>query len=77
MPRVRFARSGLNVAGATRARGDVVDLDAEVADYLCSSGQAVRVDDDHTEVAVTQDFTQTTAQRVSSREARRRPRERQ
>lgn len=41
--RIRLTRSGLNVAGATRARGEEVDVDRDVATYLTSSGQAVLV----------------------------------
>jgi hypothetical protein len=43
MPRIRLTRSGLNIEGATRARGEEVDVPAEVAAYLIPSGQAVPV----------------------------------
>jgi hypothetical protein len=38
-----MARSGLNVAGAVRYKGDVVEVDDAVADYLCPGGHAERV----------------------------------
>lgn len=41
--RIRLTRPGLNVAGATRARGEEVDVDPDVAAYLVEGGQAVRV----------------------------------
>lgn len=52
MARIRLLRSGLNVAGATRSRGDVVDVERAVADYLVPSGQAELVRETAVEVAV-------------------------
>lgn len=43
MTRIRLTRSGLNVAGAVRARGEEVDVDDNVAAYLVPSGQAVPI----------------------------------
>ncbi len=44
MTRIRLLRSHLNVAGASRLRGDVVHVDDEVAAYLCAGGQAEQVE---------------------------------
>lgn len=38
-----MSRSGLNVAGAVRARGDEVEVDDAVADYLVPGGHAEHV----------------------------------
>lgn len=46
MSRIRLTRSGLNVAGAVRVRGEEVDVPADVAAYLVPSGQAVLVEPD-------------------------------
>ena len=71
MTPIRLTRSGLNVAGAVRFRGDVVDVDDEVADYLCSSGQAARVSDDRAgaapEAAVRRATTRPPRTRVETR----------
>lgn len=74
MPAIRMTRSGLNVAGASRGRGEVVDVDNDVADYLCSSGHAVRAVEG-ARVAVQVAEEPRTAARTTSRPARRQPRE--
>lgn len=38
-----MVRSGLNVAGAVREKGDVVEVPEEVAGYLCPGGHAERM----------------------------------
>jgi hypothetical protein len=73
---IRMTRSGLNIAGASRRRGEVVDVDSDVADYLCSSGHAVRHEAD-AYAAVAVDDVHTAAQRTTARPGRRRPREQQ
>lgn len=74
MDRIRMTRSGLNVAGASRSRGEVVDVEPDVADYLCSSGHAVLMEKDlRVAVAAVQDMR--TAARTTSRPGRRQPRE--
>ena len=76
MPSIRMTRSGLNIAGASRRRGEVLDVDVDVADYLCSGGHAVRATDEDVRLAVAQDEVRTAAQRATARPGRRIPRER-
>lgn len=50
--RIRLTRSGLNVEGSVRSRGEEVDVDHDVATYLTSSGQAELVRESTIETAV-------------------------
>lgn len=40
MTTLRLTRSGVNVAGRVRVRGDVVHVEDDTAALLCSTGQA-------------------------------------
>lgn len=52
MAAIRMNRSGLNVGGAIRHRGDIVTVDDNVADYLVPGGHADLVNVTEVDVAV-------------------------
>jgi len=71
MSTIRLTRSGLNVAGAVRAHDDVVTVEEEVAAYLCSSGQAVRVGREQVVETAVQVVLETTDHHATARRDRR------
>lgn len=68
MPLIRMVQPYLNVAGATRERGEVVDVEEGTAALLCTGGHAVRLDGVPERVP---SGVETTSTRASARPTRR------